>query len=182
MGSIELGTGHHPVLTHLPVYTDMSRYPSAYGHTPSYRSAVYPSALGREREPVGLSSGLRSTLSDIDREFSSFSSSTGLGLGTRSALSDLDREFSHLPSVGSSLLTTPTHSQSSSSYKAENYSSTTSQVNGGRPHTESHRDSTYKSTRIGDSGIPHTSYSHSSSNYNSDRPYANMVSSHSYNI
>merc|ERR1712177_37626 len=101
---IELGIGHHPVLTHLPIYTDMSRYPSAYGHTPSYRSAVYPSALGREREPVGLSSGLRSTLSDMDRE------------------------FSHLPSVGSSLLSTPTHSQSSSSYKAENYSSTPSQA------------------------------------------------------
>lgn len=167
----------------------MSRYPSVYGHTPSYRSAVYPSALGREREvfttrePLGqgLSSGLRSTLSDIDREFSSLSSS-GLGLGARSALSDLDREFSYLPSVGSSLLASPSHTNSSTSYKAENYSSSTSQVNGGRPHTESHRDSTYKSTRVGDSGIPHTSYSHSSSNYNSERPYGNIVSSHSYNI
>ena len=47
---------------------------------------------------------------------------------------------------------------------------------------ESHHDSTYRSTRVGDSGIPHTSYGHSSSSYDSDRPYKNTVSNFSYNI
>ena len=49
-------------------------------------------------------------------------------------------------------------------------------------YRESHHDSTYRSTRVGDSGIPHTSYGHSSSSYDSDRPYKNAVSNFSYNI
>ena len=50
------------------------------------------------------------------------------------------------------------------------------------PDRESHHDSTYRSTRVGDSGIPHTSYGHSSSSYDSNRPYKNAVSNFSYNI
>merc|ERR1712107_69743 len=141
-----------------------SSYPSAHGHTPSYRSAastVYPSALGSDT--------------------GSFSS----GLSSRSALSDLDRDITR--NVNSSIrspLNTTTHSgSSSSSYKTEKYSSSSvSSTNGGLPHRESHHDSTYRSTRVGDSGIPHTSYAHTTSSFDSDRPYKNAVSNFSYNI
>merc|ERR1711973_177335 len=144
-----------------------SSYPSAHGHTPSYRSAastVYPSALGSDT--------------------GSFSS----GLSSRSALSDLDRDMtrhinSSLSTSTRSPLNTTTHSGSSSSYKTEKCSSSSvSSANGGLPHRESHHDSTYRNTRVGDSGIPHTSYGHSSSSYDSDRPYKNAVSNFSYNI
>merc|ERR1711902_43694 len=140
-----------------------SSYPSAHGHTPSYRSAastVYPSALGSDT--------------------GSFSS----GLSSRSALSDLDRDMArHVNSSMRSPLNTTTHSGSSSSYKTEKYSSSSvSSANGGLPHWESHHDSTYRSTRVGDSGIPHTSYAHTSSSFDSDRPYKNAVSNFSYNI
>merc|ERR1711872_895689 len=114
-----------------------SSYPSAHGHTPSYRSAastVYPSALGSDT--------------------GSFSS----GLSSRSTLSNLDRDLArHVNSSMRSPLNTTTHSGSSSSYKTEKYSSSSvSSANGGLPHRESHHDSTYRSTRVGDSGIPHT--------------------------
>merc|ERR1712038_400445 len=140
-----------------------SSYPSAHGHTPSYRSAastVYPSALGSDT--------------------GSFSS----GLSSRSTLSDLDRDMArHVNSSMRSPLNTTTHSGSSSSYKTEKYSSSSvSSANGGLPHRESHHDSTYKSTRVGDSGIPHTSYAHTTSSFDSDRPYKNAVSNFSYNI
>ena len=132
---------------------------------------------------------------DSDLNFSS-------GLGARSALSDLehDLKFSSLASRARSPLSA-SHSGSSSTYKAEKYSSSTSSTNGGLPHRcvgpffvlafahpyclssrESHHDSTYRNTRVGDSGIPHTSYGHSSSSYDSDRPYKNAVSNFSYNI
>merc|ERR1711963_1104792 len=140
-----------------------SSYPSAHGHTPSYRSAastVYPSALGSDT--------------------GSFSS----GLSSRSTLSDLDRDLArHVNSSMRSPLNTTTHSGSSSSYKTEKYSSSSvSSANGGLPHRESHHDSTYRSTRVDDSGIPHTSYAHTSSSFDSDRPYKNAVSNFSYNI
>merc|ERR1711963_1201360 len=145
-----------------------SSYPSAHGHTPSYRSAastVYPSALGSDT--------------------GSFSS----GLSSRSALSDLDRDInrhvnSSLSTSMRSPLNTTTHSgSSSSSYKTKKYSSSSvSSTNGGLPHRESHHDSTYRSTRVGDSGIPHTSYAHTTSSFDSDRPYKNAVSNFSYNI
>merc|ERR1712156_409160 len=74
-----------------------SSYPSAHGHTPSYRSAastVYPSALGSDT--------------------GSFSS----GLSSRSALSDLDRDITrHVNSSLSTSMNTTTNSGSSSSYK-----------------------------------------------------------------
>merc|ERR1712180_321418 len=71
-----------------------SSYPSAHGHTPSYRSAastVYPSALGSDT--------------------GSFSS----GLSSRSALSDLDRDINrHVNSSLSTSMRSPlTHSGSS---------------------------------------------------------------------
>merc|ERR1712055_373335 len=193
----------------------MSRYPSAYGHTPTYRSVastVYPSALGRDPldVPASLSGlGARSTLDrefdrsferdfssrrefekdfsrrEFEKDFSCLDSDLNFssGLGARSALSDLehDLKFSSLASRARSPLST-SHSGSSSTYKAEKYSSSTSSTNGGLPHRESHHDSTYRSTRVGDSGIPHTSYGHSSSSYDSDRPYKNAVSNFSYNI
>merc|ERR1712083_524210 len=155
----------------------MSRYPSAYGHTPSYRSvggmpgsgSSYPSALSRD---AGLSR-------DIDKEFSSLGASLdkhGLG-GLGSSLSTSLRQ-DPLSGLGSS------GSNQSSSYKSSTYSSTTtsSSADGGIPHRESHQDSTYKSTRTGDSGIPHTSYAHNSSSFSTDKPYKNNVSSFSYNI
>merc|ERR1712107_680449 len=141
-----------------------SSYPSAHGHTPSYRSAastVYPSALGSDT--------------------GSFSS----GLSSRSTLSDLDWDMARhvTSSIRSPLNTTTNSGSSSSSYKTEKYSnSSVSSANGGLPHRESHHDSTYKSTRVGDSGIPHTSYAHTSSSFDSDRPYKNAVSNFSYNI
>merc|ERR1711990_1168820 len=145
-----------------------SSYPSAHGHTPSYRSAastVYPSALGAD--VGGFSSGLssRSTKSDMERDMARhLSSSSSLASTTRSPLAP----------TGSSA--------SSSTYKTEKYTSSVSSTNAGLPHRESHHDSTYRSTRVGDSGIPHTSYGHSSSSYDSDRPYKNAVSNFSYNI
>merc|ERR1712156_8535 len=141
-----------------------SSYPSAHGHTPSYRSAastVYPSALGSDT--------------------GSFSS----GLSSRSTLSDLDRDMArHVnSSIRSPINTTTNSGSSSSSYKTEKYSSSSvSSAKGGLPHRESHHDSTYRSTRVGDSGIPHTSYAHTTSSFDSDRPYKNAVSNFSYNI
>merc|ERR1712156_692011 len=74
-----------------------SSYPSAHGHTPSYRSAastVYPSALGSDT--------------------GSFSS----GLSSRSTLSDLDRDMArHVNSSLSSSMRSPLNTGSSSSYK-----------------------------------------------------------------
>merc|ERR1712200_104988 len=82
-----------------------------------------------------------------------------------------------LPSIGGG-------SSSSSAAKVQSYSSSYSSTSrdGGRPVTEYSTDSTYKSTTTGPSGIPHTSYGHSSSNYSSENPYKNRVSSYSYNI
>merc|ERR1711963_762582 len=82
-----------------------------------------------------------------------------------------------MPAIGGS-------STSSSAQKVSSYSSSysSSSRDGGRPVTEYSTDSTYKSTTTGPSGIPHTSYGHSSSNYSSENPYKNRVSSYSYNI
>merc|ERR1712211_176292 len=145
-----------------------SSYPSAHGHTPSYRSAastVYPSALGSDTGSFSSGLSSRSTLStDLDRDMARHVNSS-LSTSTRSPLN------------------TTTHSGSSSSYKTEKYSSSSvSSTNGGLPHRESHYDSTYRSTRVGDSGIPHTSYAHTTSSFDSDRPYKNAVSNFSYNI
>jgi len=158
----------------------MSRYPSAYGHTPSYRSVgglpsstpSYPSALNRDL-PSALSR-------DLDKEFASVGSALdrhGLGgLG-----SSLSTSLSHDPLSGVSRT-----SGSSSAVKSTSYSSSTSSSTadgrGGIPKRETHYDSTYKSVNTGDSGIPHTSYAHNSSSFSTDNPYKNNVSSFSYNI
>merc|ERR1711890_20772 len=84
-----------------------SSYPSAHGHTPSYRSAastVYPSALGTDAG--GFSSGLGSS--------SSIRSTAGL--------SDMERDMArHLSPASRSPLAGS--SGSSSTYKTEKYSS-----------------------------------------------------------
>merc|ERR1712004_514186 len=128
-----------------------SSYPSAHGHTPSYRSAastVYPSALGSDTGSFSSGLSSRPTLSDLDRDMARHVNSS-LSTSTRSPLN-----------------TTTNSGSSSSSYKTEKYSSSSvSSTNGGLPHRESHHDSTYRSTRVGDSGIPHTSYAHTSSSF-----------------
>merc|ERR1712119_186663 len=99
----------------------------------------------------------------------------------------MERDMARHLSSSSSLSTTRSPlagstGSSASTYKTEKYSSSVSSSNGGLPHRESHHDSTYRISRVGDSGIPHTSYGHSSSSYDSDRPYKNAVSNFSYNI
>merc|ERR1712198_383681 len=119
----------------------MSRYPSAHGHTPSYRSLsgmsstspTYPSALGARDSDFGTGlgrSGLSGLSSDIDREFSSL---------TSSLKSDPLLKYGSGPSG------------SSTSYQASSYSSkqTSSSTDGGVPHVKTSHDSTYKSIRTG---------------------------------
>ena len=93
---------------------------------------------------ASLSAGLgaRSTLDrEFDRTFEkdfsrhldsdlTFSS----GLGARSALSDLEHDLKFSSRGRSPLTTTTGHSGSSSTYKAEKYSSSVSSANGGLPH------------------------------------------------
>merc|ERR1712228_436656 len=119
----------------------MSRYPSAYGHTPGYKSMTastptFPSALDRGMD-LSLSSGLGGRTSSSLMETSLSSLHTDPLMRHSSALSPLGSSCS---------------------------------------------DSTYKSTRTGASGIPHTSYSHTTSSFDSYRPHRNNVSSFSYNI
>ena len=60
----------------------MSRYPSAHGHTPSYKSvgagAGYPSALG---STTAGSSSLTGLTSDLDREMGAMRRELDRGLG-----------------------------------------------------------------------------------------------------
>merc|ERR1711945_12857 len=142
-----------------------SRYPSAFGHTPTYRSyASIPDA------------SIGDLSRDLTRELGSLSNTAGVSAFNRTPTSLLSTDLS-LPSVGGG-------SSSSSAAKVQSYSSSYSSTSrdGGRPVTEYSPDSTYKSTTTGPSGIPHTSYGHSSSNYSSENPYKNRVSSYSYNI
>merc|ERR1711894_171592 len=148
-----------------------SRYPSAFGHTPTYRSYAsipdasvsdYPSALSR----------------DLTRDLGSLSSTAGVSaFSRRDPTSLLASTDFNMPTLGGK-------STSASSKKVESYSSSygSSSRDGGRPKTEYSTDSTYKSTATGASGIPHTSYAHTSSGYSSENPYKNKVSSYSYNI
>ena len=107
--------------------------------------------------------------------------------------SNIDREFSSLSSTlstdpllkyNSPLATAGAGRAAESSYQAKSYSSSTTQssADGGRPHMSSHSDSMHKSVRTGPSSIPHTSYSHNTSSFDTDRPYKNNNSSFSYNI
>merc|ERR1719167_1886367 len=142
-----------------------SRYPSAYGHTPSYRSVNTLPSSTYESPSSSFTSGLgrdmaRDLKFDIDRELKSFDTplTTSSGLG------------------GSSSST----SKQVSSYSSSSYSS--SATDGKRPVVESSYDSTYRSSQTGASGVPHTSYAHSSGSYSSENPYKNRSSNFSYNI
>ena len=159
-----------------------SRYPSAYGHTPSYRSYVrggidsdltYPSARAS-----ALGSGLgSSSLGSSGLGSSALSSGYDLTLPSMSAL-DMDLG---LPSTGTVGNYSGGQSQSkvtSSSYRSVSDSSR----DGGRPLVEYSKSTDTKSTNLGPSGIPRTSVSHASSSYSSEDPYKNRVNSYSYNV
>merc|ERR1712168_303894 len=139
-----------------------SRYPSAFGHTPTYRSyASIPDA------------SIGDLSRDLTRDLGSLTNTAGVSAFDRTPTSLL----TSMPAVGGS-------STSSSAQKVSSYSSSYSSTSrdGGRPKTEYATDSTYKSTTTGASGIPHTSYAHTSSAHSSENPYKNRVSSYSYNI
>merc|ERR1719219_1825779 len=121
--------------------------------------------------------------SGFDKEFSSFSRR----VREKSMFdSDFDQEFKsclagepvlrHRSPLGGR--------QANSTYKATNYSSVTSSSSrdGGVPHRESHTDTTHRTVRTGVSGIPHTTYHHSTHHTDSARPYTNTLTTHSYNI
>merc|ERR1739842_18385 len=144
-----------------------SRYPSAFGHTPTYRSyASIPDA------------SISDLSRDLTRDLGSLSSTAGVSaFSRRDPTSLLASSDFNMPTLGGK-------STSASSKKVESYSSSysSSSRDGGRPKTEYSTDSTYKSTATGASGIPHTSYAHTSSAHSSENPYKNKVSSYSYNI
>jgi len=153
-----------------------SRYPSAYGHTPSYRSygsgstglagSGYPSALGTTSTSASATADRLMKDFENDKFFdSSLSSSTSRAF---------DKYDLGMPSTTGG--TTSSKKVASSSYS---YSSTS---DGGRPVVESSSDYTMRSTGTGASGIPHTSYATSSSSYSSDNPYKNRSHNFSYNI
>merc|ERR1712121_358052 len=116
-----------------------SRSPSAYGHTPSYRSVnalpsdPYPSALGASAPASSsFTSGLgrdmaRDIKFDIDRELKAFDAPLSTG------------------SLGGSGLT---GSGSSSAQKGSSYQSS-SATDGKRPVVESSYDSTYRAQQTG---------------------------------
>merc|ERR1719208_283544 len=142
-----------------------SRYPSAYGHTPSYRSVSNLPSTTYESPSSSFTSGLgrdmaRDIKFDIDRELKAFDAplTTSSGLG------------------GSSSSASKQVSYSSSSY------SSSAAADGKRPVVESSYDSTYRSSQTGPSGVPHSSYAHSSASYSSENPYKNRSSNYSYNI
>merc|ERR1711976_403295 len=110
---------------------------------------------------------------EMDRDFTT---------GTRSSLATDPLMKYSSSSMVSPLGGASNKSESSSSYQSKSYSASSSSVDGGLHHYSSSSDSVYKSTRTGPSNVPHTSYSHSSSSFDSDRPYRNNVSSFSYNI
>merc|ERR1712241_443253 len=85
----------------------MSRYPSAYGHTPSYKSvggltgSSYPTALGSSLGSSTSSSLTSSLTRDMDRE---------MGAMRR----EMDRDFGGALSTGASLSHSPLGSSSRS--------------------------------------------------------------------
>ena len=173
-----------------------SRYPSAYGHTPSYRSytsggmssvpidSAYPSALGGTSSSSfgssGLGSGLGSGLTTGLPGRSDVFGSTAFSGGRSSALDSFDMGMNMMPSSSSSFGNSGSNSRVASKTTVSSYSS--SSTDGGRPKVEYSTDNTFRSTQTGNSGIPQTSYAHSSSSYNSEDPYRNRVSNYSYNI
>merc|ERR1712038_378175 len=149
-----------------------SRYPSAYGHTPSYRSY---NSLGGTSTSYDLPSSSSAFKSDLARELARDHKTT--------SFAD-DKFFSDVGTAFDTPLTSSGTSGSSSSKKVSSYSSSysSSSGTGSKPVVEYSTDSSYKSSNTGASGIPHSSYAHTSSSYSSDNPYKNRVSSYSYNI
>ncbi len=148
-----------------------SRYPSAFGHTPSYRSYV----------KGGLDTGLASDYG-----------TTGLGLGSTTLSPSLGSA-----GVGGSFdLSMPSFSKdlglsggsgnyasSTSKVSSQNYSSVSdSRRDGGRPVVEYSSDATFRKQESGPSGIPRTQYATSSQAYSSEDPYKNRNFNYSYNI
>merc|ERR1719489_696435 len=132
-----------------------SRYPSAYGHTPSYRSYNSLGSSTSTGYDLPSSSAYKSDLArDLAREHKTVGFSD-----TDKFFSDVDKAFDTPLSTGLGSGT----SGSTASKQVSTYSS-------------------YKSSNTGASGIPHSSYAHTSSSYSSDNPYKNRVSSYSYNI
>jgi len=167
-----------------------SRYPSAYGHTPSYRSVSNLPSTTYESPSSSFTSGLgrdmaRDLKFDIDRDLKAFETplSTSSGLA-RDIKFDIDRELKSFdtPLTTSSGLggSSSSASKQVSSYSTSSYSS--SATDGKRPVVESSYDSTYRSSQTGPSGVPHSSYAHSSASYSSENPYKNRSSNFSYNI
>merc|ERR1719489_197514 len=151
-----------------------SRYPSAYGHTPSYRSYNSLGSSTSTGYDLPSSSAYKSDLArDLAREHKTVGFSD-----TDKFFSDVDRAFDTPLTTGG---TSSSSSKKVSSYSSS-YSSTSGSGAGGRPVVEYSTDSSYKSSNTGASGIPHSSYAHTSSSYSSDNPYKNRVSSYSYNI
>merc|ERR1712024_392940 len=151
-----------------------SRYPSAYGHTPSYKSYASVNPDGSIHDSITLTSGIG---------LPSPGSYAGVSAFNRDKPLHMESDFSKsldfsMPSTLSSGTT------SSSSKKVSSYSSSysSSSRDGGRPVTEYATDSTYKSTATGPSGVPRTSYSHSTTGYSSENPYKNRSSHYSFNI
>jgi len=175
----------------------MSRYPSAYGHTPSYRSytsvntsriPTYPStpSVGRRVHfDVDSPRERASTVfrDDFSEDYTSFSRKSRK---PDVLSSNFDQEFLKLKN---DLLDDHMFSRhgfnasdfgksSNNSYKSEISSS----LNGGIPHRESYTETIRRSEHRGTDRIPHTSYSYSSSHFDSERPHFNRVSSYSYNL
>merc|ERR1712215_352817 len=183
---------------------NMSRYPSAYGHTPSYRSYTSSTSSGlpsylaspavsrREYYDLGSSRGRSSSLlrDEFRKEFAPSAKSliddalysdleNGFSSFSRKVRerSMFDSDFDHEFSLLKSVI--PTYEdQSNSRHSKTNHSS----IGGGVPHKETHSETTYKSVKTGPSGIPQTSYHHSQDHYDSHNPYKNRHTTYSYNI
>merc|ERR1712198_652648 len=113
----------------------MSRYPSAYGHTPSYKSvgSGYPSALSSgssvlDSSSSSSSSRMRNMEMEMDRDFTA---------GTRSSLATDPLMKYSSSSMVSPLGGASNKSESSSSYQSKSYSASSSSVDGGLPHYSS---------------------------------------------
>merc|ERR1712122_3767 len=109
-----------------------SRYPSAFGHTPTYRS---------------YSSIPDASISDMSRDLTRDLGISHAGVsafGRNPTTSLLDTDFSLSPSTRAG---TTSSSKKVSSYSSSSYSSTSK--DGGRPMTEYSTDSTYRSTATG---------------------------------
>merc|ERR1712098_370187 len=135
----------------------MSRYPSAYGHTPSYKSvgSGYPSALSSSSSVLDSgSSRMRNMEMDMDREMGAMrrEMDRDFSTGTRTSLAT-----DPLMKYSSSSMLSPLggaankSESSSSSYQSKSYSATSSSVDGGLPHYSSSSDSVSRSTRTGPS-------------------------------